>query len=72
MYRLAAVEGEAVFGPMTRSLKSRLPWLYVNLATVSLAAIVIGLFESTITRFVVLAVFLPIVPGQGGMGGYRR
>lgn len=71
MYRLAAVEGEAVFGPIVTSLRSRLPWLYVNLATVGLAVLVIGLFESTIARVVMLAVFLPVVPGQGGMGGIQ-
>jgi len=32
---------------------------------------VIGLFESTIARVLTLAVFLPVVPGQGGMGGVQ-
>ena len=71
MYRLAAVEGETVFGPLLNSLRSRLPWLYVNLGTAFLAALVIALFESTIAKVVALAVFLPIVPGQGGMGGIQ-
>ena len=69
MYRIAALEGETVFGPLLGSVRSRLPWLYVNLGTTFLAALVIALFESTIARVVALAVFLPIVPGQGGIGG---
>jgi magnesium transporter len=69
MYRMAGVAGERVMGPLKSSLKNRLPWLYVNLATAFLAALVISIFESTIARVVVLAVFLPIVAGQGGIAG---
>ena len=69
MYRMAGIGGERVFGPLVNSLRSRLPWLFVNVGTVFLAAWVIGLFESTIGRLVVLAAFLPVVAGQGGIGG---
>ena len=69
MYKIAAISGERVFGPLRNSVRSRLPWLYINLATAFLAAAVISLFESTITKVVALAVFLPVVAGQGGIGG---
>ena len=49
----------------------RLPWLYLNLGTTILAALVISLFESTIARVATLAVFLPVVAGQGGIGGIQ-
>ena len=71
MYRLAGVGEEAVFGPLTRAVKSRLPWLGVNLATAFLAALAIGLFETTIGKVVALAVLLPLVTSQGGMGGIQ-
>ena len=71
MYRLAGVGGEAVFGPLSGAIKSRLPWLGVNLATAFLAAMAIGLFETTIGRVVALAVLLPLVTSQGGMGGIQ-
>ncbi len=71
MYRLAGVGGEAVFGPLSGAVKSRLPWLGVNLATAFLAALAIGLFETTIGRVVALAVLLPLVTSQGGMGGIQ-
>ena len=71
MYRLAGVGGEAVFGPLTGAVKSRLPWLGVNLVTAFLAALAIGLFETTIGRVVALAVLLPLVTSQGGMGGIQ-
>ncbi|MDE2715920.1 MAG: magnesium transporter, partial [Chloroflexota bacterium] len=71
MYRLAGVGHEAVFGPLSGALKSRLPWLGVNLATAFLAALAIGLFETAIGRVVALAVLLPLVTSQGGMGGIQ-
>jgi magnesium transporter len=47
----------------------RLPWLQINLATAFLAAMVVGLFESTIAKFTALAVLLPVVAGQSGNAG---
>ncbi len=69
MYRIASVAGERVMGPLSNSLRRRLPWLYINLATVLLAALMISFFESTIAKVVALSVFLPVVAGQGGIGG---
>ena len=69
MYKLAGIAGERVSGPLRFSLRNRLPWLYINLITTFLAALVISIFESTIAQVVALAVFLPIVAGQGGIGG---
>ncbi|MCH7738431.1 MAG: magnesium transporter, partial [Chloroflexi bacterium] len=46
-----------------------LPWLYINLATAFLAAVMVSLFEDTISKVVALAVFLPVVASQGGIGG---
>ena len=69
MYRIASVAGERVMGPLRNSLRRRLPWLYINLATALLAGLVISIFESTIAKVVALAIFLPVVAGQGGIGG---
>ena len=69
MFRIASVGGERIAGPLSNSLRSRLPWLYINLATAFLAAVMVSLFETTITRVVALAVFLPVVASQGGIGG---
>jgi magnesium transporter len=60
---------ERAFSPITYSLRKRLPWLHVNLATAFLAAAVVALFEDIIARITVLAVFLPVVAGQGGNAG---
>ena len=69
MFRIASVGGERIAGPLTNSLRRRLPWLYINLATACLAAVMVSLFEDTITKVVALAVFLPVVASQGGIGG---
>ena len=69
MFRIASVGGERIAGPLKNSLRRRLPWLYINLATAFLAAATVSLFETTITRVVALAVFLPVVASQGGIGG---
>ncbi len=69
MQQVANVAGETVEGPLADSVRTRLPWLTVNLCTTFLAAATVSLFESTLTQVVVLAAFLPVVAGQGGIGG---
>ena len=69
MFRIASVGQERVLGPLRGSFRSRLPWLLINLGTAFLAALMVSLFESTIAKVVALAVFLPVVAGQGGIGG---
>ena len=51
------------------AIKSRLPWLQVNLVTAFLASMVVGFFEDTIAQITILAVFLPVVAGQSGNTG---
>jgi magnesium transporter len=69
IYHLAGLSGEdRVFSPATQSIRKRLPWMLVNLATAFLASWIVGLFERTIQEIVALAVFLPIVAGMGGNG----
>jgi magnesium transporter len=51
------------------TIKSRLPWLLINLGTGFVAASVVGLFDATIARFTALAVLMPVVAGQAGNTG---
>lgn len=60
---------ERAFSPLLFSLRKRLPWLHVNLGTAFLAAAVVAMFEGFIAKLTVLAVFLPVVAGQGGNAG---
>jgi len=60
---------ERAYSSIWFSLKRRLPWLHINLATAFLAGSVVSLFEGTIAKIAVLAVFLPVIAGQGGNAG---
>jgi magnesium transporter len=60
---------ERLSTPWPRSLRFRHPWLQLNLLTAFLAAAVVGVFQGTIDRLVVLAVFLPVLAGQSGNTG---
>ncbi len=57
---------ERLATPWPRSFRFRHPWLQVNLLTVFVAAGVVALFQEAINRWVVLAMFLPVVAGQCG------
>ncbi len=52
-----------------RSLKMRHSWLQLNLLTAFLAAAVVGAFQGTLDRLVILALFLPVLAGQSGNTG---
>ena len=69
MFRMAGMGKERPLSSFRRSVRSRAPWLALNLLTTFAAAAVISMFESTIARVAALAVFLPVVAGQGGIGG---
>ena len=69
MFRMAGMGRERPLTSFRRSARSRAPWLALNLATTFAAAGVISLFESTIARAAALAAYLPVIAGQGGIGG---
>lgn len=70
MYRLSALsQPERLGTPVFTSVRNRLPWLALNLATIGIGSVVISLFESTIAKMVILAAFIPVVASQGGVGG---
>ena len=60
---------ERLATPWKRSLLFRHPWLQLNLLTAFLAAAVVGMFQETIDRLVILALFLPVLAGQSGNTG---
>jgi magnesium transporter len=67
---MVGVEKEERLGtPWPRSLFMRHPWLQLNLLTAFLAAAVVGIFQDTIDRLVILALFLPVLAGQSGNTG---
>ena len=71
MYRMVGITGdeERVFGSAWMSIRKRLPWLAINMLTLFIAITVVDAFESIIAGIVALAVFLPLVSGEGGNAG---
>jgi magnesium transporter len=66
---VGASEEERALSEPAVAVKSRLPWLYINLLTAFLASAVVGIFEETIATFTAAAVLLPVVAGQSGNTG---
>jgi magnesium transporter len=70
MYRMVGITGdESVFSPSRVSVVKRLPWLAINMLTLFIAITVVDAFEFVIAGMVALAVFLPLVSGEGGNAG---
>lgn len=68
--RLAGVsDEEEVRGDWQESVRSRLPWLFVNLFTASVAASVVFAFGRTVEEVWYLAAIMPIIAGMGGNSG---
>jgi magnesium transporter len=53
----------------SQSLKFRHPWLQLNLLTAFVAGAVVAIFQDTVDRLVILALFLPVLAGQSGNTG---
>ncbi len=70
MYRMVGITGEEqVWGPLRASVLKRLPWLAINMVTLFVAITVVDFFEPVIAGMVILAIFLPLVSGEGGNAG---
>ncbi len=60
---------ERLATPLPNSFKFRHPWLQINLATAFVAGAVVAIFQDTVDRLVILALFLPVLAGQSGNTG---
>jgi len=67
LYDFAGIrQEESVTDSAKRKTKNRYRWLIINLATAFMAAFTIGIFEDTLEKYVLLAIYMPIVAGMGG------
>lgn len=67
MLKISGVsEDEELSGNWQDAVKSRLPWLILNLGTAFLASSVIRYFEPTLSQIVVLTGYMTIIAGMGG------
>jgi magnesium transporter len=69
LLKLAGVSEAAQTDSVAKSVRSRAPWLFVNLGTAIVASAVISAFQTSITELVALAVLMPIVASMGGNAG---
>jgi magnesium transporter len=69
--RLGGVREGDIFAPPMRTSLHRAPWLLVNLATATLAALVVAQFQGTIQQIVMLAALMPVVVSLGGNAGIQ-
>ena len=66
---MGGVGDEELSDNVLATVRSRAPWLVVNLFTAILASFVISLFNATIEQMVALAALMPIVASMGGNAG---
>lgn len=67
MLKIAGVsEDEELSGNWKEAVKSRLPWLIINLGTAFLASSVIRIFAPTLAALPVIAGYMTIIAGMGG------
>jgi magnesium transporter len=67
LYDFAGIrQEETVTDSAKIKTRNRYRWLIINLGTAFLAAATIGLFEGTLEKYVLLAIYMPIVAGMGG------
>ncbi|WP_462265553.1 magnesium transporter [Mucilaginibacter sp.] len=67
MLKISGVsEDEELSGNWRDAVKSRLPWLVLNLGTAFLAASIIRHFDSTLKQLTVMSAYMTIIAGMGG------
>jgi magnesium transporter len=69
--QVGAGPSEVVYDTVAKKLRSRSPWLVVNLGAALLAALVILQFEEAIAALPLLAVLMPVIANQAGNGGQQ-
>ncbi len=60
---------ETIFTPIQKSIRSRLPWIAINMVLAFFVSFLIFQFEETITSNVLLAALMPVVALIGGSSG---
>ena len=60
---------ETIFTPIQKSIRSRLPWIAINMGLAFMVSFLISKFEETIASDVLLAALMPVVALVGGNSG---
>ena len=68
--RFGGVSDEESLGASwVAAVRTRLPWLVLNLLTATAAALVVYFYSDTVQSAVILAVVMPVIAGMGGNAG---
>ncbi len=62
---------EHALSPLSDSIRSRIPWLAVNMCVALISAVVVSRFQHTIAQVTALAALMPVIAGQGGNSGVQ-
>lgn len=72
IYHLAGLsEGDRAATPLLTKFRKRVPWMLLNLLTATMAAMIISIYQTTVEKVVVLAIFLPILANISGNAGIQ-
>ena len=69
LMHLGGVSTHDMFHDLLSTVKHRFPWLFFNLITACVTAVIINQFSATIEQIVTLAAIMPIVASMGGNAG---
>jgi len=70
IYRLGGLPEEQPHdAPILSALRTRLPWLALNMGTAMVSGVVLKAFEGTIAQVAILTMFFPVVAGVSGSAG---
>lgn len=69
--RMSGVAAEEPTDSIWRISRSRLPWLFVGLVGAGASGWVIGAFDETLAKALVLTVFIPVVTSMAGNAGIQ-
>jgi magnesium transporter len=67
----AGLNSQDLYYSVIDSMKTRFPWLFVNLITAIAASFVISMFSGSLEKMVILAVLMPIIASMGGNAGIQ-
>lgn len=67
--QMGGVFKQDIFSSLFSTAQHRFPWLFINLITACVTAVIIHQFSDTIAQLVTLASIMPIVASMGGNAG---
>lgn len=62
---------EAVYSSLGTKVRSRFPWLLINLFTSTVAAVVVLMFSDLFEELAILAALMPVIANQAGNAGQQ-